>query len=257
MKISIVVPWHNKKETLQSLQGNRAVYEREDVQLVFVNAGGVEGAYQEELKKMDLPNCKYVYYTVTHFNKSTALNVGVAHADYDYLLFQDADVILSDFMEALQPVTDRFITAQRVQETSPAMTMEGSYIREIQNIKRFVTTDGQTIDVNTGTSFLWEGDRSGPGIIFMQKSDFLELNGMNAALTDWGWEDCELILRLLQKGLTREESGAVKHITHEVGQAQNSGNNFRRSLSKYIVKDFKGTYQSDMTTEGIELITLS
>jgi hypothetical protein len=88
----------------------------------------------------------------------------------------------------------------------------------------------------------------------MLKRHFLEVQGLNSRLEGWGWEDHDLIIRLIAgAGLQRNCCGEVLHLPHrntsdaprEAERFQNLRRNMAACQRDYQARRFLGTLRED------------
>jgi hypothetical protein len=103
-----------------------------------------------------------------------------------------------------------------------------------------------------------DGTRQAPGLLFARREHFEAINGYNAHLHGWGWEDQDMISRLtLGLGLTRINEGRAIHISHDdqarigfyppvASRWESRDRMFRAALSNYDNNCFAGTFSQDV-----------
>lgn len=246
MKTSFIITAHNKPELEQALRKNQHLWQSGDNQLILV-CGNDHKKYNSLLEELGAIDFKVIELIADTFNKSKAINIGVQFAAFEVLFLLDADIILREFPfeENFDPAS-QFQTVKKIVETSGTTLPQDGYISEIRNSKTFVTTDGKELEVPISVAFPLEGARSGIGLCRVKKEHFLKINGMNGGLENWGWEDCDLFVRLQYLGLVHVAAGQAHHISHEVRQSNSDMMNFRKCLSNYFNKRFYGTYSEDI-----------
>lgn len=246
MKISFIVTAHNKPELEKSLRSNQHFWVDDRHQLVLV-CGDSPEKYHSILEELGAINFKVVKIELTNFIKSKAINMGVHFADYEALFLLDADIILDNYpIKEDLSLSSEFQTIKKIRETSGTSISQEGFITEIRNSKTFITKEGKTLEVPISVAFPLEGARSGIGLCIVKKENFIKINGMNGGLENWGWEDCDLFVRLQNLGLKHISAGEVLHISHEVRQSNSDNLNFRKCLSNYFNNRFYGTYSEDI-----------
>jgi glycosyltransferase involved in cell wall biosynthesis len=107
MKLSIVIPVYNEKNTIEELI--RRVQEV-DVglikEIIIVDDGSSDGT-PEILKSLKQPDIKVVYHN-TNQGKGAALHTGFSEAEGDIILVQDADLEYDprEYPQLLEPILD-------------------------------------------------------------------------------------------------------------------------------------------------------
>ncbi|MDJ0841145.1 MAG: galactosyltransferase-related protein [Acidobacteriota bacterium] len=254
--LSVIIPWADRPELAETLRANRDIFRRHAAALIVVNCGGSSETVRALLHRnapvpvtlVDLPDVP--------FNKSFALNHGVARASTDTVFLLDTDIILhADFLtQAHPPAPDSFITVDRVLE-SKRQPGTPQHLRAITHSISFVDHMGRKVHLDTNRLDLIDGSRSAPGLILLARNHFLAVDGMNAGLEGWGWEDLDLVARLqFELNLTHRRAGTVTHLSHgdelrdTRGQkpAQTESANFNRCLAAYTLGYFLGSYEEDL-----------
>ena len=262
--LSVIIPWRNRPEIAVSLERNAAQFAAHDLEVILADCGGTPGGLEEILGGRHLPALRRIEWPAPAFNKALALNLGAHAARSPRLLFLDADVLLSrGFLERGLRRLDRggcFVTIGRVAETRPATPPPGApHLREIAWSIELARKGGRRVRIETNRLRYHDGSRSGPGLILLTKAHFLAVDGMNADLEGWGWEDLDLVARLqMELGLHRHQSGSVVHLSHgdevrDLRGAERSASeraNFSLCLANYNLGHFLGTYTDDIETWG-------
>jgi len=107
MKLSIVIPVYNEKNTVKNVI--RRVQEVDagmEKEIIIVDDGSNDGT-QEILKNMNQPNVKVVFHSKNQ-GKGAALHTGFAKAQGDIILIQDADLEYDpkEYTRLLEPILD-------------------------------------------------------------------------------------------------------------------------------------------------------
>jgi glycosyltransferase involved in cell wall biosynthesis len=194
------------------------------------------------------------------FNKSLALNVGAHHAHGETLFFLDADLELHEgsCSAGLRLVSDDCaVTLDRVVESAAKQGRVYEHLHSIVNSIELETDEGRVVRLETNRRHLHDGSRSAPGMVFVRKSRFEQVGGMNSDLTGWGWEDLDLLARLqLAAGMRIERAGTATHLTHAdearsisgPHRAANESHNAAMCMANYGLGYYLGTYADDVAT---------
>jgi hypothetical protein len=132
------------------------------------------------------PHRRVVVSGERYFNKSLALNLGVALSGARHVLVCDADVIVE-----------------------PAAL--DSWARSLAARERAGLALTPVHMVETATRL----PRDAPGIVAFNVEDFLRVQGYSSDFLGWGFEDRDFLWRLDQAGVRVLESGYATHISHD------------------------------------------
>lgn len=267
--LSIIVSWRDRPELKQAIPSMIDVVEKIKGELVLVNYGG-DLDYLMELKGSN--DCvKIVDYAFDgFFHKTKAQNIGAYFAKNEVLFFCDCDIILEE--SYIEKITDLlkndkkyFATLLGVKETIPN-SREANNVVEFGYELHIKVANGNSLKIIDNEENAVSGTRQAPGLLLVNKENFIKINGYNGRLNGWGWEDQDMISRLtLGLGLTREKEGIAFHISHNnesrtkhypiQDQWESRDKMFRQALNFYDQNDFKGTF--DIDTNNLEnLITI-
>ncbi|HKY36109.1 MAG TPA: galactosyltransferase-related protein [Polyangiaceae bacterium] len=254
-RLSVIVPWANRPELSRTLAGNQGEFLAAGAEVIVANCGGDRELLARCVAEAGM--ALSVVHIDTSFNKALALNLGVTQASAPTLLFLDCDVELGrgSCTTALSLVSAACaVTLDRVVESSPGENVAYPYLSAVIHTTELEMADGRRVRIETNRRRLNEGCRSAPGIVFVDREQFIEVDGMNSDLTGWGWEDLDLLVRLqLQAGVRIERAGSATHLTHGddrrcidgVNRAGNEAWNAAMCLANYGLGHYYGTYGSD------------
>jgi hypothetical protein len=119
------------------------------------------------------------------------------------------------------------------------------------------TADGRRLEIIDSEEDSQTGLRNAPGLLLVRRDDFVAINGYNAGLHGWGWEDQDMIARLtLGRGLRRVMAGNAIHLSHDdhariahypavASRWESRDRMFRTALANYDDNNFRGTYDRD------------
>lgn len=272
--LSIVVSWRDRAELGRALPGLVAAARSAGGDVTVVNFGGSAAMLREQLGGLageDLRHLRVVQIeNERYFNKACAQNLGAAHSEQPVLFFCDCDIVV-------EPETVRRLAARLHEEPGHFATLAG--VRESELNSRggnhvvcfgyelkIRTADRRELRIIDNEEDAEEGTRQAPGLLLARRTDFLSINGYNARLHGWGWEDQDMISRLtLGAGLTRIQEGVAIHLSH--GDEARIGNYppckdrwesrdrmFRQALANYDRADFRGTFDLDSTEKAARVV---
>lgn len=203
------------------------------------------------------------------FNKACAANIGASYAGNEILFFCDCDIILDpeqmrDLVQQLQSREGVFATLAGVKETK-VNSIGGRHVTNFGYELKIRTADGRSLRIVDQEEDADNGYRNAPGLLLVKKKDFVRINGYNANLHGWGWEDQDMISRLtLGAGLERILYGHALHISHD--DSARTGNYpvkdrwtsrdqmFRQALRNYDDNNFMGTFRKDVAENKADIL---
>lgn len=145
--------------------------------------------------------------TYSKFNRSEARNIGVAKANYETLVFSDADTFcdIQNIPEALNFIKkDRWVLPYK---RYYRLSKEFSKNIINNNILHISKPDYELKFINNSWS----------GVVCLNKKMFYSVNGYNENYVGWGFEDYEFKDSLISKfGEPIRVNGSSYHLWHEV-----------------------------------------
>jgi predicted glycosyltransferase involved in capsule biosynthesis len=262
---SVIIPWSDRPELAITALRNNAIFERHDVEIIVINAGGRSDMLVALMTLARVPTVRCVELPGATFNRSLCLNIGAFASRGKYLFFLDCDIFVTvDFLKEADEYLGRgrcYLTMRRIYESIPeppgkADGTDWTFISEIVKTTEFTTVDGRRAILRSRNT---AETRPGHGLILLSKRDMFLVGGQNALFTGWGFEDTDLQTRLqLKLGLECIECGEVTHITHD-----SSARDFRAWLlnkstayANYKNGNYSGTLESDIATWADKLVEL-
>ena len=254
--LSILIPWCERDELHRTLAANAPVFRVHDAEILVLNCGGSSERLRSLITASQATAIRQLDLSVPRFNKSLALNAGLAHARADTVFVLDADIELSDPLP-LEALDERsFVTIESVHESVPfeAKAAPSAKSAFLELTFRGGVKIKHQLSVRDGLG----NTRGGPGLLLAKKADLLHIHGYNSDLDSWGWEDDDVLVRLQYAlGLRRVQSGAALHLTHGDDQrflsgsrSQSDQRNFIKCCRNYNNGLFLGSYPSDIAKLG-------
>ena len=254
--LSIVIPWCNRAELGWTIQHNAEAFRTLEAEVLIVNCGGDAQELERLVSTTVLPRLRLIDIPQTAFNKCLALNIGASLAEGRHLFFLDADILITPAV--LGGIVERahehaFVTIQWVIDSAAVKREAG--LAELIQMLELVWSDGERLSFEFTRSRGTDHARGGPGLVCMLKEHFVAVEGMNSALTSWGWEDLDLVVRLQAvHRVARMQWGEVTHLAHDDKSRNLAGTNrhvsARRNMSicyaNYGRRNFLGTLSHDI-----------
>lgn len=107
MKLSVVIPVYNEKDTLEHLVEQVAQSHPSITEIIIVDDGSTDGSQNILKEKIKNPLCKKIFHEKNQ-GKGAALRTGFSHVTGDVVIIQDADLEYdpSEYPKLFQPIQD-------------------------------------------------------------------------------------------------------------------------------------------------------
>jgi hypothetical protein len=194
MKFTLLIPVMRKPTLRQSLQYYARLVPDLIERIVVVDYDYAfsqhHGLYELPAK---VPHLKVDIEGETYFNKSGAINLGVALSEARNVICCDADVLID--VETISSWAQTFLE----QPSADIALMPNKMVE---------TADGRT--------------RPAPGIVAFRAQSFIAVEGYSSEFIGWGFEDRDFLWRLDRAGIRVINMGSAAHISHgELERTQN------------------------------------
>jgi predicted glycosyltransferase involved in capsule biosynthesis len=259
--VSIIIPWANREELRKTLPSILQNAKEVNGEVIIVNLSGDYSLLQQQISfcedKIRIIDVK----NITCFNKPLAQNIGSKYAVFPYLFFCDCDVILPKYI--LRKLYNRvfsnkgsFGTIKNVRETK-INSKKANHLVHLAYEITLEIKDGTKIKIMDSEENILKGIRSAHGLLLVKRHDFENVNGYNRHIVGWGWEDIDIICRLmLYAKLKHILLGVARHISHgdDLRMHHNETYDdrwhnrdcmFRQAIASYDQGYFLGTYGED------------
>jgi glycosyltransferase involved in cell wall biosynthesis len=251
MFISVIVTTYNAPKALEvvlkALENQAFNLKNFEVIIADDGSGPVTKEAIEHFQKQSPLTIKHVWQKDEGFRAGQIRNKAVAKAAGEYLIFLDGDSIpLKYFLKSHQKLArfGFFVAGNRVL-ASEALTKQ-ILNKEIEPyrwpLRRFFYAAFQK-KINRFNSLLtlplgvlrrvrkhrWKGVKTCN--LGMWKKDFLSVNGFDENYIGWGYEDSDLVIRLLRTGIycqSAKFAAPVMHLWHPLNDRSSESENFSR-----------------------------
>jgi glycosyltransferase involved in cell wall biosynthesis len=256
--LSILTPWYERDELKLTLAANASVFRAHDAEILILNCGGSSERLRGLSTASEVSGIRQLDITVPRFNKSLALNVGLAHARADTVFILDADIVLSGPLPVAALDEQSFITIESVYESAPFDAKQSGNDPAVPSAKsaflELTFRGGVKFRHQLSVRDAFGNVRGGPGLLLTKREDLLKIHGYNSGLDSWGWEDDDVLVRLQYAlGRRRVQSGSALHLTHgdnrrflRGSRDQSDQRNFIKCCRNYNNGIFLGSYPSDI-----------
>lgn len=196
---------------------------------------------------------KHIWQKDEGFQAARIRNKAVLQADYNYLIFLDGDCIpFPDFIEKHRSLAESnwFVSGHRVllEKTftakvlkkclpiykDPSLSWLRHYFQRHSN-RLFPLLRIRLNKLRKLQAKHWQGAKSCN--LGLWKKDFFALNGFDESFKGWGYEDSDLVIRLIRTGIYRKSGKfaiPVIHLWHQQNDRQQEQTNL--NLLKQIIE---------------------
>jgi glycosyltransferase involved in cell wall biosynthesis len=176
---------------------------------------------------------KHVWQTDNGFQAAKIRNAAVLRSAAEYLIFLDGDCVpFPDFIEKYQQLAEmgwfvsghRILLDKRLTEKALKYALPLYRITSCQWLRYFFLRHSNrlfpllrfNLKNRKSQSNRWQGVKSCN--LALWKKDFLAINGFDESFIGWGYEDSDLVIRLIHLGILRKSGKfavSVVHLWHE------------------------------------------
>jgi len=247
MKISVVVTTFNRPDALALVLKGLAAQASEDFEVIVADDGSTDDTKQL-IQSINVPySLIHVWQEDNGFQAAKIRNKAVAASQGQYIIFMDGDCVpRATFIsrhkvlasQAWMVAGNRVLLNQAFTNTVVKKQLPvydwiwfhwvGAVIRG--NCNRLLPFFNLPLGkLRTMASTAWEGVKTCNLAIW--RSDFLKVNGFNEDYTGWGFEDSDLVIRLIRQGVRvkRGRFGVpVIHLWHPQASRKEAEQNLKR-----------------------------
>lgn len=256
--LSIIVTTYNWPQALELVLKALAAQATQTMEIIIADDGsGVETKEVIEASKK-IFNCKlsHIWQPDEGFQAAKIRNKAIAHAEGEYILFIDGDCIIAkDYIQNQLTLRQKnyFVAGNRLLLT-PEFTAkivsekQNFHLHEWNVLKWIFAKQKKQINrllpciklkffskiIGLFSKNKWQGVKTCN--LGVWKKDLVEVNGFDESFTGWGFEDSDLVVRLLRKGVKRKEArfyAPVIHLWHKEQPRDKEQENFKK-LEKVI-----------------------
>jgi len=207
---------------------------------------------------LDSPvSISYIHHDDQGFRAGTIRNKAVAQSKGEYLLFIDGDCMLRpDFISRHRQLAEMgcFVTGNRVllSQSFTRKVVEQQIPLHAKPVCYFILLWLQK-KINRISGFLFlplgflrhmqpkKWQKAMTCNLGVWKSDFIRVNGFDELFEGWGFEDSDLVIRLIHAGIVRKEgrfAAPVLHLWHPHNDKSQQDMNYQRLLERLHQPDF-------------------
>jgi len=257
--ISVIVTTYNWPPALKLCLDSLFAQRDQNFEIIIAD----DGSSSENLKQTQA-FCKqspvalsYCYHEDKGFRAGTIRNKAVAASNGDYLLFIDGDCILMpEFIARHRQLAELqcFVPGNRVLLNAKftEIVIAQQIPLHAKSINYFLSLRLQK-KINRVTGFLYlplgfvrqlqpkKWQRAMTCNLGVWKQDFIRVNGFDELFEGWGYEDSDLVIRLIHAGIKRKEGRfavPVLHLWHTHNDKSKQEQNYQRLLDRLQQQNF-------------------
>ncbi len=257
--ISVIVTTYNWPAALELCLDSLFAQNDKGFEIIIADDGSTfanQALAQVFCAKSPVP-IRYVHHDDQGFRAGTIRNKAVASSQGEYLLFIDGDCVCgADFIARHRQLAEfgHFVPGNRV-------LLSESFTQEV--IEKHIPLHQKTLSyfislwlqrkINRISAFIrlplgclrrlqsnkWQ--KAMTCNLALWKRDFLQTNGFDELFEGWGFEDSDLVIRLIHGGIKRKEGRfavPVLHLWHPHNDKSKQDLNYQRLLDRLEQQDF-------------------
>lgn len=262
--ISVIVTTYNWPEALMLCLDSLFAQNDKAFEIIIADDGSSDVNHkiiQAYCSKSPVP-IHYVHHEDQGFRAGTIRNKAVARSNGEYLLFVDGDCVLfPDFITRHRQLAGvgYFVPGNRVllSKTFTQEVLNNTIALYNKPISFFLKLRLQN-KINRLGAFMrlplgvlrriqtkkWE--KAMTCNLGVWKKDFLQVNGFDELFEGWGYEDSDLVIRLIHSGLGRNDGRfavPVLHLWHQHNDKSKQDVNYQRLMQRLQQRDFIRAHQ--------------
>ncbi|MCL7420691.1 MAG: glycosyltransferase family 2 protein [Methylobacter sp.] len=257
--ISVIITTYNWPEALAASLQSLLSQEDRNFEILVADDGSTDATAKlitNRYASSSIP-IQHIRHDDQGFRAGTIRNKAVARSQGDYLIFIDGDcIVFPDFIKNHRHLAtkDHFVPGNRILLTE-------SFTREVLNEN--ISLYNQSITYFISQWFTNKINRITPLIrlplgplrltqpsrwqkamtcnLAIWKNDFVGVNGFDELFEGWGYEDSDLVIRLIHNGVRRKEGRfaiPVLHLWHRQNDQSRHDQNFQRLMERLHEQSF-------------------
>ncbi|MCK5666936.1 MAG: glycosyltransferase family 2 protein [Thiotrichaceae bacterium] len=251
--ISVIVTTYNWPEVLASCLNSLLSQHDKNFEIIIANDGSsleTQTLIERFIQQNSIP-IKHAYHQDQGFRAGTIRNKAVALSSGDYLIFIDGDcVVFPNFVSRHRQLAEPgyFVPGNRILLTQSftATALQNQITLHKQSAVFFISQWLQR-NINRITPLIYSPfaflryrkplrwNKAMTCNLAMFKKDFIAVNGFDEAFEGWGYEDSDLVIRLIHYGIKRKEGRfalAVLHHWHKQNDQSKHDENYQRLMQR-------------------------
>jgi len=257
--ISVIVTTYNWPAALELCLDSLFAQRDQAFEIIIADDGSTpanQALTEAYCAKSPVP-IRYVHHDDQGFRAGTIRNKAAASSQGEYLLFIDGDCVLGPdfiarhrqlaepgyFVPGNRVLLSESFTQEAIEKHIPLHQKPFSYFislrlqKKINRISAFIRLPLGFLRKLQANK--WE--KAMTCNLALWKSDFLTVNGFDELFEGWGFEDSDLVIRLIHAGIKRKEGRfavPVLHLWHRHNDKSKQDLNYQRLLDRLAQRDF-------------------
>jgi glycosyltransferase involved in cell wall biosynthesis len=256
--ISVIVTTYNWPEALKLCLDSLFAQSDLDFEIIIADDGSTASNLEKARRYCENSKVpvQYVHHDDRGFRAGTIRNKAVARATGDYLLFVDGDCLMRpDFVGTHRQLAEAgyFVPGNRI-------LLSRSFTDQVLNAKIAIYLKSwpyfllsrllgkinrisALIKLPLGRLRLQQPRKWQKAMtcnLALWKTDFVSVNGFDELFEGWGYEDSDLVIRLIHAGVKRKEGRfalPVLHLWHPHNDKSRQDINYRRLMERLAKQD--------------------
>ncbi len=250
--ISVIVTTYNWSDALRACLDSLLVQQDQNFEILVADDGsGPETKQTIQTYQGKVISVQHIYQEDNGFQAAKIRNKAAAQSRGDYLLFIDGDCLARpDFITRHRNMAEpgRFVPGNRVlfSQSFTHEFLKHPYPIASRSIGHFIKLYGKhyinrlfpLIYLPLGPLRKIQSDKWQKAMtcnLAMFKQDFVNVNGFDELFAGWGYEDSDLVIRLIHAGIKRKEgrfAAPVLHLWHTENDKSREQQNYQRLLER-------------------------
>ena len=247
--ISVIIPTYNWPQALALVLQSLNHQIDQNFEVLVVDDGSTDDtrAIIEQFKPQLSFSLTYLWQEDKGFRAGRARNMGIAKAKGDYVVFVDGDCVMRSSFVANHRIlahTSYFVVGNRVL-LSPSfshyildqqqdVSVRGVWYWALKRLRGHLNRWHSLLRLPLGPfrfrhQHRWQKAKSCNLAVW--REDLIKIGGFEEQVTGWGYEDSDLVIRLLNSGVLRKSgrfATTILHLWHPEADRQMAQTNFDR-----------------------------
>ena len=251
--ISVIVTTYNWPEVLDACLQSLLAQDDKNFEVIVADDGSSQDtkALIERFMQQKMISIKHVFHEDHGFRAGTIRNKAVALSQGNYLIFLDGDcVVFPNFVSRHRQLAEQgyFVPGNRIllSKTFTRKVLSDKLVLYNKSMMFFLTLWIQR-KINRITPLFYNPllkwrynkpqywQKAMTCNLAMFAEDFMAVNGFDEAFEGWGYEDSDLVIRLIHQGIKRKEgrfATSVLHHWHKENDQSRHDENYQRLMER-------------------------